>query len=371
MRIRIFLVLLLFANAVALASEKMECRSLPMRLDAALSAQIDPIVDSALTQGFAGGVAVSRDGAFIYHRVAGTADLEGTIPVTEATLFHVASIAKYFTAVLVLKAAEHRDLRLDDLIAPFVEGTELAARGVTFRDLLTHRSGLGSSYAAETTGDAQQALEAIDAAGIDESRAGSFRYSNDGYDVLGIILERVYDQTYEDLIREKLLKPACLSHVGFWGESDMTDPKMVSQPLLQVSESLLHRNYGLLGSGGLLITAADLVAWQHALRTYKVIYDSTLEQLFVPRGEVSIGQATLGAFLIEVPGLGNAIRVGGYEDWGDNAFLKDYFDCGVTVAIVTSRGPAESSGEPPYRVSISNAIEEILANHCAAGENRG
>jgi hypothetical protein len=115
-----------------------------------------------------------------------------------------------------------------------------------------------------------------------------------------------------------------------------------------------------------LFTAADLVAWQHALRTLKVIGDSSLEQLFVPRHEVSIGKATRGALLIEVPGLGKIIRVSGYEDWGDNAFLKDYIDCGITVAVVTSRGPAEDSGRPPYRRSISEAIEQLLPDYCHA-----
>ena len=352
----------------ALAGDAAGCTPLPIAADPATHAQVNAIVDAAVKDGFAGQVAVMRDGAFIYARSAGSADLAGKVPVTEATLYHVASVSKYFTAALVLRAAEEGKLDLAAPIAKFVEGTVLAVRGVTAADLLAHRSGMGSSYAAEKIADADAALTAIDAAGYDKASVGQFRYSNDGYDVLSIVLERAYGTRFETLAREKLLKPACLAHAGFWGETKLGDPTVVGQPLKPLPAALKTRNYGMIGSAGLMITAVDLVAWQRALKNDRVLRPATREALFAPRGAMRLGQATYGAFWIERPGLGRVFSARGFEDWGDNAILNDYVDCNVTLAVVTSRGPSEDSGRRPFRDTISEAIETTFANSCRPGE---
>lgn len=342
------------------------CEALPVAVDPAYRARVDAIVDAAAAEGFAGQVAIMRDGAFVYTRAAGAADLRGKVPVTDSTLYHVASVSKYFTAALVLRAAEEGKLDLAAPIAKLVEGTSLAARGVTAGDLLAHRSGLGSSYAAEGIADAQAALAAIDAAGYDKASVGRFRYSNDGYDVLAIALERAYGTRFEALAREKVLLPACAGRSRFWGEIKLDDPAVVGQPLRPLPATLTKRNYAMMGSAGLLITAADLVAWHHALKAGHVLKSSSRAALFAPRDAMRLGQTTYGAFLMERPGLGHVLSARGFEDWGDNAILNDYLDCGVTLAVVTSRGPAEDSGRRPFRDTISEAIEATFNGSCGA-----
>lgn len=340
------------------------CEALPVAVDPAFRARVDAIVDAAVAEGFAGQVAVMRGGAFAYTRAAGSADLAGKVPVSEATLYHVASLSKYFTAALALRAAEEGKIDLAAPIAKFVEGTSLAARGVTAGDLLAHASGLGSSYAAEEVNDPKLALAAIDAAGYDKESVGRFRYSNDGYDVVAIVLERAYGAAFESLAHEKTLGPGCARRARFWGEVKLDDPAVLGQPLKRLSATLTKRNYGMMGSAGLLITATDLVAWQHALTSGRILKSLSREALFAPRGEMRLGQATYGAFLMKRPGLGRVLSARGFEDWGDNAILNDYLDCGVTLAVVTSRGPAEDSGRRPFRDTISEAIETTFASSC-------
>jgi CubicO group peptidase (beta-lactamase class C family) len=332
--------------------------------DAGLAAAIDPIVDAAAADGFAGQVVLMRDGVFVYRRAAGFADNAGAVPVTNDTRFHTASVGKYFTAALTLKALEEGRLRLDQEVAPLFPGVRTVPPGITIADLLSHRSGLGSSYVTEGETEARAAAAAIGAAPYDASRAGSFHYSNDGYDLLGIILETVYGERYEDLLREKLLNRACLNGVAFWGETDLTDAHNVGQPPTGFPERLRHRNYGMLASSGILISATDLARWQQALRHGDVLSAASIELLYAPRGALSIGQAAYGSFLIDHPQLGRVISARGAEDWGDNTYLNDYVDCGFTLAIETSRGPAEDSGKPRYRDSLSQAIEPILAARC-------
>lgn len=332
--------------------------------DAALTVAIDPIVDAAAADGFAGQVVLMRDSVLVYRRAAGFADNERAVPVTNETRFHTASVGKYFTAVLTLAAVEEGRLTLDQEVAPIFPGVRTVPAGVTIGHLLSHRSGLGSSYVTEGETERLAAAAAIGAAPYDASRAGSFHYSNDGYDLLGIILETVYGQTYETLLRDKLLNRACLDRVAFWGETNLADPHAVGQPPTGFPEQLRHRNYGMLASSGILISATDLVRWQDGLREGNLLSRASVEQLYAPRGALSIGQAAYGSFLIEHPQLGSVISARGAEDWGDNVYLNDYVDCGFTLAIETSRGPAENSGKPRYRDSLSQAIEPILAERC-------
>jgi CubicO group peptidase (beta-lactamase class C family) len=333
--------------------------------DAALARAIDPILDAAAVDGFAGQVAIMHGGVFVYRRAAGFADNGDAVPVTHDTRFHTASVGKYFTAALTLVAVEEGRLSLDQRVAPLFPGIRTVPAGVTISDLLAHRSGLGSSYVTEQQTEALDAAAAIGAVPYDPSRAGSFHYSNDGYDLLGIILETAYGQPYETLLREKLLNRACLNQVAFWGETDLTDARLVGQPPSGFPEALRHRNYGMLASSGILISATDLARWQHALRSGGLLSPASVEQLYAPRGPLSIGQAAYGSFLIAHPQLGDVISARGAEDWGDNTCLNDYIDCGFTLAIETSRGPAEDSGKPRYRDSLSQAIEPVLAERCA------
>ncbi|MHA7870720.1 MAG: serine hydrolase domain-containing protein, partial [Hyphococcus sp.] len=235
-------------------------------------------------------------------------------------------------------------------------------------NLLAHTSGLGSSYAAEAHIESAGALNAIDSAGFDPDRIGGFRYSNDGYDLLAILMERVYGQPYERLMREKVFVQSCLFHASLWGLEDVADPNIVSQPLRPVPPNLSRRNYGMIGSAGLLITARDLALYQLRLMRGDVLSPQSLDLLTTPRGAMSIGQATFGAFLTETDALGPKLNARGYEAWGDNAIVNHYLDHDVIVAIVTSRGPAESTGAPPFRSELSDSIEALLANNAVHSE---
>jgi CubicO group peptidase (beta-lactamase class C family) len=334
---------------------------------AGLTARFDAIVNAAVADGFAGGVAVVHGEDLVYERTAGFSDAARRVPVTDSTLFHVASITKYFTACLTLRAAREGLLDLDGSIDRWVGGTGLAGRGLTFHSLLAHRSGLGSSYAAERKGDPLAASSAIARAPWSADDAGEFHYSNDGYDLLAILLEKIYGRPYEALVREKLLvpglalspKPGPLDPVGFWGETDLTDPRRVGQPLRRVSRGLRKRNYGMIGSSGLLITARGLARFEQALGAGRVLDSVSLEALRAPRGSMSLGQATFGAFLVDHPSLGRVLTARGYEDWGDNAILNHYLDRETIVAVVTSKGPPEGQGEP-FRNRLAAAIEAVL-----------
>lgn len=325
---------------------------------------IDRIIDDARAEGFAGQVVIARKGKIAYQRSAGFSDLAGTIPVNTETVFGTASIMKYFTAALILREQDKGKLNINDPIGEWVPGTRLAEDRVTFEELLSHRSGLDSTYALEQESDQARALEAIDNESQDRGNyRGKFRYSNDGYAVLAIILERIHERPYEEIVRSEILDLAGLSGVKLIDDVNASDPKQVGQPYEPIEPHLLQRNYGMLGNDGLWISASQLVRWQLALRSGRILSEESLAAMREPRIKVSIGQGAFGSFVVDTV-AGKAWRALGSNDWGDNASLSDYSDCDLIVAIVTSRGPMEDTDEPLFRTFIAEKIEEVLAPEC-------
>ncbi|MEZ5921872.1 MAG: serine hydrolase domain-containing protein [Parvularculaceae bacterium] len=363
---------LLFILAVAAASCAQE--SVPESGDALVeksaraaagAPEFDAIIDNAVAEGFAGQLVIMRGGRVIYDRAAGSADLAGNVPVTPETLFQISSMVKFFTAVMTLKAVEEGRLNLDDSAEKLFSGTALASRDFTLRDILDHHTGMRSTYAAEKQFDGEKAIEAIAAANKVNPKDGAFHYSNDAYDALGAALERIYGKPYEEIFREKIAAPAGLSHFAFWGDAVWDDPHLRAQPLTPTPAELKSRNYGMIGSAGVLIAAADLVQLRKALNDGKIIGPEMLAELNEPRGKISIGDVLYGAFLVETP-MGSAMSARGAEDWGDNSYLNFYPECDAIIAVATSRGPAESTGKPLFRNQIIKAVEEKLAPECSA-----
>jgi hypothetical protein len=129
--------------------------------------------------------------------------------------------------------------------------------------------------------------------------------------------------------------------------------------LSAVPDKLKRRNYGMIGSAGYLTTAIDLAQLQNALARERILRRASLDALWSGHGTTSIGEVGFGNFVIAHPALGLINSARGAEEWGDNAILNHYRREDTIVAVVTSRGPKEGSGDR-FRDTISKAIEAIL-----------
>lgn len=191
-------------------------------LDAALDEQLWPVVEGFFaahpTAGLA--VAVVRDGD-IASRCFGVRDVDTGQPVTPETTFHLASVSKPFvaTAVVSLSVGDGEREPLLDLDAPvtdWIPELTLAdgrAHEVTARGLLSHTSGLPdvSEYGWHEPQLDDEALSAfarsLSGWRLQSDPGTTFAYSNAGYELLGLLLARVTGMTFEDAMREHLLRP--------------------------------------------------------------------------------------------------------------------------------------------------------------------
>ncbi|HXB89971.1 serine hydrolase domain-containing protein, partial [Mycobacterium sp.] len=179
-----------------------------------------PQVD-ALMRNYAGDVPgasllVLRDGRPVVRASYGLADLETHTPATPETNYRLASVSKQFTAASILLLAEDGRLTLDDRGHTWLPSLPKAAETVTIRHLLTHTSGLidyedviPEIFAAQLhDADVLRLLETQDRTYF---RPGTdYRYSNSGYALLALIVQRASGQTFATFLRERIFQPLAM-----------------------------------------------------------------------------------------------------------------------------------------------------------------
>jgi CubicO group peptidase (beta-lactamase class C family) len=177
-----------------------------------LAQQIDDIVRSAHKSGkFSGAVLVTRKDQTIYAGSFGFADAQKNIPNTAETRYLAFSVVKPMTAVLVFQLVYARKLRLTDTLESFFPNLKVKPAGqLTLQQLLTHTSDISEVISDHR--DRRITPQDLEAAVV--KRSGDFEYSNTGYVTLGLVLEAVTGQTYEQLMREKILQPADMKDSG-------------------------------------------------------------------------------------------------------------------------------------------------------------
>ncbi len=169
--------------------------------------------------GFSGVLAVTR-GSEVSVRPQGLTGLAGSAPVTANTRFNIGSAGKMFTAVAIGQLVDAGKVKLDDPVGVYVDGLTPETARVTVRQLLTHTSGLGNFF----TPDAVPVLQRLTAMGDlkplivgDRPRfapGSRFEYSNTGYALLGLVVERASGAGYGDYLAHHIFAPAGMTDTG-------------------------------------------------------------------------------------------------------------------------------------------------------------
>lgn len=235
---------------------------------------------------FHGVVLVADQGQIVHHSAHGLAHKGYGVANRPDTKFNLASVGKTFTAVAVGQLIEQGKLRLTDTLARVLPDypNQAVARRITIGQLLTHRSGLGLYWdklfdgnwtAVRTTADLTPFF-AKDT--LDFAPGTQWFYSNTGYAVLALVIEKVSGLDYFDYIQQKVLTPAGMTSTGFF-------PLDIDVPNLAVGyyrdeKGVLKNNLfthtvrgG--GAGGGWSTAEDLVKWAQALMEGRVLKPAT------------------------------------------------------------------------------------------------
>ncbi|HEU5261892.1 MAG TPA: serine hydrolase domain-containing protein [Gemmatimonadales bacterium] len=235
---------------------------------------------------FSGVVVLASQGATVFERAYGMADREAGHPNTLETAFNVGSINKIFTSIAIRQLAAAGTLDLDSTLArywPDYPNREVARR-VTIRQLLEHRSGIGGNIFDAPAGGKRSDIRRLrDYLPLFVHEPLQFepgsgrRYSNAGYVVLGLLVERLSGEDYYDYVRRHIYEPAGMTRTAHWPVDSLPPNTAIGYTRQGGTAPLtpLRRNSPLLpgrgsSAGGGYSTAHDLVRFLEALRTGRI-----------------------------------------------------------------------------------------------------
>jgi len=257
----------------------------------ALDQKIDALMHDYAGNVPGASVLVLRDGAPLVRRSYGMADLEAQAAAAPRTNYRLASVSKQFTAAAILLLAEDGRLALDDKARAWLPALPPAAEQVTIRHLLTHTSALVDYEDLMDPADTRQVHDAdVLALLAAQDRAyfpagTAYRYSNSGYALLALIVERASKQRYADFLRERIFQPLGMARTVAYeaGISDVASRaygySFENGAWLRTDQSTTS---AVLGDGGIYSSIDDLAKWDAALYDERLLKAASLREAFTP-----------------------------------------------------------------------------------------
>jgi D-alanyl-D-alanine carboxypeptidase len=233
-------------------------------------------------------LAVVRDGKVIKTGAYGLACVEHEAVVKPETVFLLASVTKQFTAASILMLVEEGKAALDERISRYLSETPDSWRDITVRHLLTHTAGLKDRFEVLNGAPWQLAFttEAMyntaRACPVDFKPGERFQYSDQGYFLLGMIIEKLSGKSYREFLAERIFKPLWMSASSTTLQTDVV--KNLASGYTLAGGNLQHNHrrtdYGLVSHFGIISTVLDLAKWDAALYGGKLLKKSSIDLMF-------------------------------------------------------------------------------------------
>lgn len=314
----------------------------------------DTVIEEELAKGEAPGLiaAVVKDGEVIYMKGAGYADVKKKAPVTPTTQFMIGSVTKQFTAMATLILVEEGLVDLDEKVRTYLPDLTPAYDAVTVRHLLTHTSGIKSDFKKRSTPpffnesmineDLYTALTETD---LEFQPGEAMRYSNTGFSLLYMIIEAVSGEPYSDFLRTRIFEPLEMTNTVARDKENSDIAGLATGYVLPKKKFKPVGTVLRLGGGSLVSTIEDLVKWDAALKTEKLVSKATLEEAWTPfvlsNGKnANMGadpqgryyQAGMGWFIGDENDRGLVHHSGGIDGFSSN--IDRYLKENLTVIVL-------------------------------------
>lgn len=313
--------------------------------------------------GFSGTILVARDGKILLQKGYGMADRENKIQVGLDTVFTVGSITKQFTAAAILKMRMQGKLGLQDRLDKYFPGAPADKAGITIHQLLTHTAGfpevLGDDFVPVT---ANEFVDLAMKCRLLHPSGKEYLYSNVGYSLLGIILERISGMGYEEFLSRFLFQPAGMDSTGYklpeWDKGKLAHGYRQGQDwgtLIDRAWAGDGPGWHLRANGGIMSTLADMYRWHQALTGDRILDASSKKLMYTPHvAENPEGDSHYGYgwALFTTPRSTRLVAHNG----GNGIFAADflrYIDEGVVIIAFSN-----TAGKPAWKAS--EAVARIL-----------
>ena len=240
---------------------------------------------------FSGAVLVARDGKPLLSKGYGLANRELDVPNTPLTKFRLGSITKQFTAMAILQLEEKGKLAVTDPVCKYIPDCPLAWQKITIHHLLTHTSGIPNFTSfpdylrtMATASPTNKTVDRFRGKPLEFEPGEKFRYSNSGYVLLGLILEKVAVESYGSFLRKNIFGPLGMRDSGYDNAAEIIPHRASGysrqaerfRNSMPIDMSIPH------AAGSLYSTVEDMLVWDRALYTEKLVSKKSIEKMFAP-----------------------------------------------------------------------------------------
>jgi len=353
--------------ALLLATEEMRGQS------SGLVAFVDSLAAMHIDAGQVAGLSVGvvRGADTLVFKSYGYADLEWDVPMPLNAIHEIGSVTKQFTAVAMLQLWDAGKLDLDADITAYLPDYDTQGRSIPLRRLFDHSSGIkgytemGSFETIATRRLPRDSLVAMFAAVPLEFEPGTAAiYNNSAYFLLGLIIEKVSGQRYEEYLEDHVFPRAGMNHSSYCSNNAVQEGR---------AHGYQHTSTGLqradhedhiwpYAAGAICSTLGDLIAWNRALHGGQAISPEAYEMMITPQplDDGTPRRYAMGLRHYKAPS-GRVIEHGGGRS-GFGTHSRYYPDEDVTVVVlVNTRGP-------PGPATTADAIGEHLFGDDAVPE---
>ncbi len=317
---------------------------------------LDSLLQKQGGQGFSGVLLVAEKGKPVYYKATGYREFAGKLMLRKTDIFELASVSKQFTSMIIMMLKEKGLINYDDLVEKYLE---IPYKGITIRHLLTHSSGLPDYQAimdkywdkSKVAGnnDCIEYLNKYTPPKLFEPGT-KYEYSNTGYLLLASIAEKAGGKDFIDLCRKWIFRPLKMKNTNIRTIAEKAATKNFAIGHIYVkgsnqyvrADSFPSSDYTIWlgnrkGPGRISSTAADLLKWDKALYTNKLVQQSTLQEAFTPMklNDGSLSNYGFGWMLRTDPLSGKIVYHTG-DNPGYKTEIIRYIDTRKTIIVLNN-----------------------------------
>jgi CubicO group peptidase (beta-lactamase class C family) len=264
------------------------------------SKQIESVFGSVRSTDAPGAaVLVVRNGKPVFREGYGVADLRTRTPIDPETDFRLASFTKQFTAMCIMLLAHDGKLHYDDHLTDFFPDFPAYGKPITVRNLLNHTSGLPDyeeilmkQYPNTPDDKIPQIHDAGVLKSLEQQTAGQFppgskwQYSNSGYAVLAMIVEKVSGKPFGQFLHERIFVPLKMNRTLAYEKGKNEVPRRAYGHTKDKDGNWCETDQSptsaVLGDGGIYSSIDDLAKWDHALGEHTLLSEAEMQPALTP-----------------------------------------------------------------------------------------
>ena len=318
-----------------------------------LEAVVEPLMAEGQFPGVA--VAVLRDGDPVVVETFGQASLEHGVPVTTETVFELASLTKHMTALAILTLEEEGALSLDDPVTGYLDASRPEWEAITIGMLLANTGGLAHRFEETADGvllteySTEDMLASAIATPMQSEPGTDWHYSDQGYFLLGLVIERVTGEAFSEFLRSRWFEPLGMDQTRRLDQSAII-PHRAAGYGLREGELVRNRRvwqFGLMSHFGVMSSLDDMMGWEGELADPQILSATAIARAAEIQRPFDTGEScdawgyARGWMSYRRDGR-VLVSHGGYAG---TAYVRDMTG-GVSAIVLTNREDAEGALSP-------------------------